>query len=400
MSVRKMRGKQEGFAVVSLLVLMVALGAALYYFTEVRRDFIFEQEVAADGARLAQGVIGLRGAIADQQAGILPPTWPGAVGTVSGFDFLKPPSCGGHPQNPPSGYLPCSYNGGFYGPRISWKHGVENDPLRGIQVSWVGTFRAQQLPGRDERTRTLVAQKLVNAILNHQTAAFSNFISGLANVPLNDSGRTNPPTIDEMADPANWGNILVRVDTNPNFDLWLRVDGTNRMRANLNAGGFSIGNAQDGDFRGNVRVSGRAQVDQGLISRGVIDAEQGIFTTDIYLDSVRRFASQGVYDVSVVHGGANYIVNKPDCSNAGGNPQIYAAMQSSGSINDTGVYNGDALYDSFVRVFDIGSAWMVVPQVRGTRFGLAVQGGQLVLTKQVNSNVAPNAAIVLMRRCS
>lgn len=391
---------QGGFAVVGLLVMMIATGAFLFYYAEMRRDIVFEQEVAAEGTQLAQGIVALRGAIADQQAGTLPIGWPGPNGTATGFEFLKPPSCGGHPSNPPNGYLPCSYQAGRYGNAIRWKIDIANDPNNGVQVSWVGTFRANQLPGRNESTRTLVAQKLLNAILNNQTAAFATFVSGLANVPITDSDRVTPPTVDEMGDPANWGNVLVRVDTNPNFDLWLRVDGTNRMRANLNMGGFSIGNARDGDFQGNLRVSGRAQIDEGLISRGVVDAEQGIFTTDVYLNSVRRFASQAIYDVSVVHGGNSYIVNKPDCSNAGGNPQIYAAMQSSGSINDTGIYRGDALYDSFVQVVDRGESWQIVPRVRGTQFGLTVQNGQLVLTKRVNNATAPNAAIVLMRRCA
>ncbi|MEA1987762.1 MAG: hypothetical protein U9N57_00975 [Pseudomonadota bacterium] len=235
------------------------------------------------------------------------------------------------------------------------------------------------------------------------------------------------------------GEIVMKVSNNSAVSSWLLTNGQNNMNADLDVGGYSVVNAQDGDFSGTLNSSdlnvttdasvgnnlivgnnlgvvngivsdtgdiiaaaGKLQASNGVDILGVgnltiadgrisiknvtpgtdyygadsakkadltlqsdtemvlqFDSGSGLLVVDgdTYNTDINRYASQAVYDVSIVANGAP--VNKPTCP-VGKTPQVFLGA-SSFSRNDTvkpigavSVYAIDngALWNAYLEILD------------------------------------------------
>jgi len=218
------------------------------------------------------------------------------------------------------------------------------------------------------------------------------FYQVFANVPvaaINDGDKALPPGV-------NAGRIVMLAQNTPSNDMWLRTDGTNRMLADLNAGGNSLVNVNHADLAGDIDVSGRARIEDGLlVTAGLVQADAGIQTTDVMLTGINRSASQAIYDAEVLTGAASYIVPKPNCTSVGTQPAIYASIQSSGSPPG----NTDALYNTEALVTDNGASWTVTPWSIGVTHGLQLSGFNLSMTRTYSQAQAPSMSVVVLRKC-
>jgi hypothetical protein len=379
--------RERGSALLSAII-AVSIFTALFLAWMVWQAKQEEIDKAnAAGKSLAQFGLGVRGFIAAVQSN---PSL--ATGTRTGFAWLKPPSCGGLATNPAVGYLSCAYNGGEYGERFTTRIEVDaaNNAVQ-ARVSYV-----VPLPVNGNSSAVAIASRIAAAASGSAVATVDNaFVTVLSNVA--DDAST-PATAASMA--ANRGRVLMLVDNAPSNDQWLRTDGTNRMLANLNMGGFSIGNARDASFSGNVRVSQAMQVDQGLtVTTGSADLRGGVVTTDVAMTDIGVFASQGIYAAEVLTGSTSYQVAKPRCSASASVPKIFASLQATGTTNVDG-YQADSIYSSRVDVTDAGGVWVVTPVLIGTRLDMAVSGSTITLNKS-NPTITPrDARIVVLRKCS
>jgi len=380
------RRQQRGYALLATALAIVLFSTVVLMSSRDMTRRAYERRADAEGQQAAQFAIGIRGLIARAQAD--PSLLPG--GTQTGVGWLKPPSCGGLASNPVEGYVPCTYTGGAYG--SSYQTGLTRDAATNF-ITARTTFMIPRL-GNGPRDNIMFADNLVsNALASQSLPNSGTFFSAWANVAENATGPRNP------GDTANAGRVVLLASNAPTNDAFLRTDGTNHMLANLNMGGMSIGNAADARFSGDVRVDQRVQVRDGLTAtHGAVDMRAGAITTELALTSIGKYASEGIYDAQVLTGAASYNLSKPDCSQAGNSPGIYAAIQSSGTPN-AGGYRGDALYGSRVDVADHGSFWQVIPVVQTARFDLGREGNDIVLTKHVDSHQAASVRILTMRRC-
>jgi hypothetical protein len=379
--------RQAGSALLGAII-AVSLFTAIFIAAMVWQAKQQEIERAnSAGKALAQFGLGLRGFIAAVQSN---PAL--GNGVRAGYVWLKPPSCGGLASNPAVGYLPCTYNGGEYGDNFSTRFQIDaaNNAVQ-ARVSYV-----VPPPVNGNGSAVTVAARIAAAASGISTASVDNaFVTVLANVADDAIAAGNAATMT-----ANPGRVLMLVDNAPSNDQWLRTDGTNRMLANLNMGGFSIGNARDAAFSGNVRVNQAMQVDQGLtVTTGSADLRGGVVTTDVAMTDIGVFASQGIYSADVLTGQTSYQVAKPRCSATASVPKIFASLQATGSTNVDG-YVADSIYSSRVDVSDAGGVWVVTPVLVGTRMDVAVSGSTIVLNKS-NATITPrDARIVVLRKCS
>lgn len=379
--------RQGGYILVATLLAVVILSGAMMMVYRAQARSVEIQQSAGDGAQMAQMALGLRGLVAAIQADIsLLPAAP-----QTGVTWLKPPSCGGLATNPVAGYVPCTYTGGAYGAQFStsFTHVAATNAIEARTTFVVPSV------GGSQRAAILRADRIVQSARADHAAPSGVYFSAWSNVPANAVGPVTPA----LLNPADAGRVVMVASNAPSNDIYLRVDGTNQMLANLNMGGMSIGNARDGRFTGDVRVEGRAQVDQGMVVQGPSDLRGGVVTSEIALTSVGHYASEGIYQAQVLTGATSYTVNKPDCSQAGNNPGIYAAMQGTGTLNRTG-YTADAIYSARADVVDMGTRWVVTPVMQGTKFDMTLAGTTLNFTRTVVAAPPPaDMRILVMTRC-
>lgn len=365
---------------------------------EERRQMI--STARAEGEQLGQVVIGLRGFIAGMQAepSMLP------AGEMSGINWLKAPSCGGLATNPAEGYVPCSMTGGrfsrdqsaaVHGYRTRFTRNAMTNEIEARLHFIVHPLGSGRSAGATNERAILLAEHVVQSAKSQQSNPNNGtFFNAFANVPLGATaphGATHPGT--------NSGRVVVVVNNAPSQDIFLRTDGTNRMLANLDMGEMSIANALDGRFKGDVRVENRLQVDKGLtVKDGLADFQAGVVANEVLLTSIGKHVSEGIYDARVFTGANEYSIAKLDCTRAGNDPGIYAALQSTGTPNQYG-YVADAIYESRVDVIDNGGHWTVRPMVQGVRFDLQRQSNDIVLRRSLHSVNASAARILVMRRC-
>ena len=378
--------------VVFAIAIISAIVVTLIRF-EDRRQMI--STALAEGEVLGQFVIGLRGFMAAAQANpaLLP------SGAQQGVDWLKSPACGGRPGNPPAGHVPCNFSGGTLGTlyRTRFTRDLATGAIE-IRTSFiVPRWGGAEAAGATNRNAILIAERVVAAAKAAQSNPNNGvFFAAFANVA---EAANAPHSATSGAPGGNSGRVVLVVTNAPSHDIFLRTDGTNQMLANLNMGGMSISNARDARFGGDVRVDERLQVRAGVtVTQGTGDFRAGVVTTDAFLSDVNRYASQGFYDAEVYTGAGSYAVAKPDCSRAGNNPGIYAALQSTGTPNDWG-YVADALYEARVDVTDLGNAWRVEPVLLGTRFDLSRSEADIVMSKNVHTVPTQSARVLVMRRC-
>jgi hypothetical protein len=403
MSRRSLRKQRGAAGLIGLLVALGLAGAAVggYALMLQRQYRITYAEI--EGQALSQFAVGLRGYVASIQAN--PALLTSSPVTQTGVNWLKAPTCGGIATNPPEGFVPCNFTGQTLGNTYSTT--ITRDAFTNNMEARLAV-RVALLDG-DPRGQTLTAERVVESALRQQSLpANGMFYEAFANVPLN---ATAPGPV--VPAPADVGRVLVVVNNAPSNDIFLRTDGTNQMRGNLNFGGFSVRNARDGRFSGDMRVEGRAQIDNDLIvTQGVADLRGGaivgsstVDNSGLFLDSIQRFAETGIYQAEVLTGSQIYTISVPDCSRSGGggvpggSPAIYTSIQSTGSINYDGTYRADAMYDARVDVERIGSTWWIRPVVRGTRFQLTQTGGIITLDRSLQQVNPADMRIVALVRC-
>lgn len=380
--------RQRGYMLIGMMFAIALAAGALTMYARYQDRKIQIVRAEIEGQQAGNFAIGLRGLIATTQANpaLLP------AGVMNGVDWLKSPGCGGLATNPPEGYVPCSYTGGTFGDlyRTRFTRDIPTNAIEARTSFIVPTY------GNSPANRILMAERVAQAALSSSSLPNNGmFFTAFANTPAAANGPlpagTNPG--------ANAGRVVMLANNAPSNDIWLRTDGTNQMLANLNMGGLSIGNALDARFTGDVRVDRRVQVRDGLtVTNGPTDLRGGVVTNEVALTSIGKYVTEGIYDARVYSGSTQYMIAKQDCSQAGGNPGIYAAMQSTGTPNVAG-YSGDALYESRVDVTDLGASWRVRPVVRTSRFNLAVDGTDLVLEKRLATRTPIDMRILIMRRC-
>lgn len=348
-----------------------------------------------EGQALGQFVIGLRGFAAAAQAE--PSLVPGTP--QSGVDWLKAPECGGLASNPVEGYVPCNFTGETFGALYLTTFTLE--PVT-RQMEFRTTFQVPTFDGgRPQGSTNTPTMLMAEQLVLHALAGQSNpnngvFFAAFANVAAN----ANAPHDMAAGLPGEDAGRVVAVVTNaPNQDIFLRVDGTNQMLANLNMGGFSISDARDGRFSGDVRVEGQVQVEKGLtVTDGPADFRKGVVADEVFHTGINKYLSEGIYDAEIYTGATSYIIPKIDCTAVGSEPGIYTVLQGTGTPNDGG-YTGDAMYSARIDVVDQGSSWRVTPLVQTTKLDMKREGTDIVLYKTVHDAVASTQRILVMRRC-
>jgi len=377
--------KQRGYLMVEvgLAILVASAMVMMLYRQQARRERI-EQD-AGNGQELVQFAVGLRGFIAAAQSnpGIIPGT------AQTGVNWLRPPACGGLATNPAQGYVPCSYTGGRYGSLLS------TTITRNAATNFIEARSSFFVPATSP-DRVVRAERIAQAArAAAATAPGGVFFAAYANVPTTANGPVNPAAMAA----ADRGRVLMIASNAPSNDIYLRTDGTNKMLANLNLGGFSLANALDARFSGDVRIQGRAQIDTGMTVVGAADMQGGIITNEMALTSINHYVTEGIYDAKVYSGAASYTIPKPNCAQAGNNPGIYAALQSTGDPNAGGGYVADAVYQARVDVNDTGASWTVIPRLYATRIDMAMNGSNLQMTKTVVPGDTTAMKVLIMTRC-
>lgn len=384
---------QLGYGSIVALLLATTLAASAFAAWAGFEDRRQRNQVAEiEGNALAQFGVGLRGMVAAVQANpaLLP------AGPQLGVDWLKAPACGGLAGNPATGHVPCEFTGGSFGSLYVTTFS------RNPATNFVEARTSFVVPvlGGDPGQRPIVAERLAEGALRQQTSPLNGmFYQVWANVPANAVAPRNPA----LAPGVDAGRVLMLAQNAPSNDIWLRTDGTNRMLADLNVGGNSLVNVNHADLAGDIAVGGRARVRQGLqVTDGLAQFNRGVQTTDVMLTGINRTAGQAIYDADVLFGAASYIVPKPDCSAVGTAPAIYTAIQSTGTPPSNPGAPGlpsDALFNSEIRVTDLGASWLVEPFSIGVSHGLELAGFNLNLTRTYSQAAASTMAVLVLRKC-
>ncbi|HEU0197456.1 MAG TPA: hypothetical protein VFQ88_09620 [Nevskiaceae bacterium] len=434
---------QKGqYLVVAVLALSV-LSGTFALFQRTQSQYLAVQRARAQGAVLAQMGTGLLGFAAAVENGSRPP------GTYSGVNWLKPSTCGGLAGNPVAGYVPCTFNGGQYGSAMTT---AITSPSAGA-VQSVTSFRVAPT---GVTTGTLSPTvEAAGIALNAQAAAASPdgglYLTAVSNSPLPAGGAA--PTQINPADvtSADAGNVALVVSNAPSNAIYLRVDGTNEMLANLNNGGHSLVNAANGTFSGTVQSAadntgtltdtgaatvggalkaGSATVTGTLQSGGpaVLDASNAgqpnatpgltvsnyVSATDFHLTN-GSWLSGAANNYTWHTGQTSYHIAAPDCSavaTGGGamQPNIIAALQNTGLTPSapTGS-NSIILPDATVlQVTGGGSAgWTVTPLKYVKTMSLSEQPDPSTGLETVQMNVPsepglvadPSAQFMTMTNC-
>jgi hypothetical protein len=385
--------KQQGYtAMLGMLIAAAVLSTMIVTWARFEDQRQRKQFAEIEASALAQWGVGLRGIVAAIQANpaILP------AGPQFGVDWLKAPLCGGLATNPATGHVPCEFTGNSLGPLYT------TTIIRNPATNFIEARTTLVVPpiGGDPQTRPIIAEEMAEAALRQQTSPLNGmFYNVWANVPINAVNAGNKA----LAPGADAGRVLMLAQNAPSNDIWLRTDGTNRMLADLNAGGNSLVNVNHADLAGDIDVDGRARVRNGLqVTNGLAQFDQGTQTTDVMLTGINRTASQAIYDAEVLFGAASYIVPKPNCASVGTQPAIYASIQSTGTPPPNPGAPGvpsDALYNSEVRVTDNGASWLVEPVSIGVSHGLQLAGFNLSLVRNYSQANAASMTVTVLRKC-
>lgn len=387
------RGQMAIGAAIAVAIMAIALATWFVVQARQQNDYLANQE----GASLAQFAVGVRGYIAAVEGGSQ--TMPSNPYTGTGLVWLKAPTCGGPATNPAAGYIPCSFMGLPLAP--SYSTTITKTPLTNTIEARTSFMVPAYGGGNGSAAQAIMASKVVAATLSQQTLpANGTFLTAYANTPV---GANAPVTASAIA-PADRGRVLLIANNSPSNDVFLRVDGTNQMLADLNMGGKSVKNAQDGSFAGSVRVQGTQEIDNGLsVTSGVSDLRGGVIAPDTEITSVGHMASQALYDMQVLTGMPTYTVAKPNCAQANmgaSQPSIYVAMQGTGT---PGAVGGDAMYEAHADVADMGASWAVTPTAHATTFSLTgnAVGGNLTLNlnKSVSAENPADQVLLVMTKC-
>lgn len=255
-----------------LIGLLLAISVALTMIPIAMQNYlhqIVDQEAAASGKQLADLALGVQSFIVAAQSN--PALIPGAP--VTGSAWLKPPSCGGLATNPAKGYIPCSFPS--YG---------ANDTLFNANYTTYFTNNAGLIEARttlkvqflgDPRNGSTIAAKIANAAMGSSASAGgggNTFFQAYANAPYT----TNASSVVPYGNP-NYGRVTLVTSNASSQSIFLRVDGTNQMLANLNMGGNDLINAKNINASGNATIAGNvtASAFQTNPGGGQFNSDQG-----------------------------------------------------------------------------------------------------------------------------
>lgn len=225
----------------------------------------YERHRSADrnGQALAQMAVGLSAYIDAVQGGSAHLS--GNPMVENGFNWLKPPTCGGLASNPAAGFVPCAFDpgadGAFFVTTISTLPATGTTQAvtmlcagpESTRPSVAGTC-AGPSAGTDGRKRMLLqAAMIANAARADAPPHDAGFVSAFSNTPPSATTQYTPRQV-VTGNPFTQGLVTLIVNDNPNQDPFLRVDGTNHMLANLNVGGHNIADADGATFTGTVQT--------------------------------------------------------------------------------------------------------------------------------------------------
>lgn len=373
--------------VVFLGLFAVFLASSLIYW----RGYQITQRAEGYGQTLAQFAAGERSYIAAVQGGTVTPF----AGTVAGVNWLKPTSCGGTIPTP-TGFIPCSFDGGPLGPsyQTTITQAAGSVTLRTYFTLPLGFITQAGLTEAAAETANVAQAKSA-------MPASGTFFNAYANVPITANGPVSVSAIGA----ADRGRVLAVVSNTAANDIWLRTDGTNTMLADFNGGGHNIVNVTNGSFSGNLTtytmatggnatVGGNAGVTGNLNVNGAtqlngqvtinnnaqvngnvtLASGKNVSANDVYLQGLGIYAAQGVLaGIQTLTGTTWYAVGKPNCSAYGTTPAIYASVQNAGNAAAAPAANGQtpsAIYESFVQYSDQGTYWAVTPTLKYVSYQL------------------------------
>ncbi|HEX7324445.1 MAG TPA: hypothetical protein VF292_03700 [Rhodanobacteraceae bacterium] len=426
-----------GLAIATALLAIIVAGLALEFAR-------YERQQAADrnGQALAQMATGLSAYIDAVQGGTVHVL--GNPEVEYGFAWLKPPTCGGLPGNPTTGFVPCAFdpgaNSAFFVttvqtlPATGTTQAVTmlcagND---GVQPSLAGTCAGPDANTDGRRRMLLQAAMVARAARANAPPHDAGFVSAFSNTPPGAPTQLTPQQV-VTGNPFTQGLVTLVVNDNPAQDPFLRVDGSNHMLANLNVGGHGIADASTGDFSGvvtmgsltdngaanvtgiadlhNTNVAGTLGVGQkatfytttqtigAATLNGPVTATDGATISNLNVDGQAtvggdvkaadvQSTQNGTWLSSAVHtsyfltGKTQYTVPAPQCTTNSPTPEIYVAIKDTGAS-----YPSPAVNDYSVGTTGNGP-WVVYPMQQAMTYTVS---GQLSTTGSLSGSLNPIA---------
>ena len=150
----------------------------------------------------------------------------------TGVNWLKDPSCGGPSSNPAGGFLPCGFP---------------------TQTSLGQTYRTTfTKTGGVLAASTTISKPVLVGLKGYEAVLASKISATASATPGNISGVGADTFYDYSANPSvniassnasanpNFGTVRSTASTNPAFGAWLRTDGSNAMKADIDMNGHSL----------------------------------------------------------------------------------------------------------------------------------------------------------------
>ncbi len=399
---RPRRRKQSGYVTLigMLMALALAIGALPWVIEMQERDREADR-AEKTGKQLAQISAGLNQYMSEIQSG------EGHPEEINSLAPLRPESCEPAEAVKEEGFIPChvastdrsdTYLRGDYEIQLI-EFGADDE---GIEVQLLLEIENPRNPDR----RAAIAQYVANEVALSQESASAGFYDGVyANIERDVfDGQTPVSLMDPedlyrdvdgnltVEDANNHGRLLMVLSNRATDDRWLRVDGTNQMEANLDAGDNSIVNADSIDAAGNLVLGEDAYIGGGsviqenlevdgdisggsdIISEGDIVSEGNIFTDgdivaeegnvvaeDAFLENAGMRASTGVFHQEVIDapGSVDFQGNCGD----GLEPRIFTSIQS--VIGHDAGNGATAIHGIRTIVDGGGGSYQITPQVIG-----------------------------------
>jgi hypothetical protein len=320
---------QRGIALITELMLVLMISSVLLTLYHDRdQNQRIEESAEEIGTRLAQYNSAVQRWIAFNPS-------PGNT-TKYGVTWLKPTSCGGNVNDPASGFLDCDFPASTkYGQ--TYRTSITYDSVIGV-VKCVSTLSRPTRPIANKPLQyygTFAAEIAVAAI--SQPSSLANPVSGMfADYTPNPGLTIASATLANAA----FGTVQAVASNAGSSDAWLRTDGSNMMKADLNGGGkdainFDNLNANEDVNAGQniTAMNGHITAENGdlratgniITTAGVVYGEDMVIDRAILSTNYRPRASQAVYEVKKVRN--EDTVSAPTCPNFR-NPLIFATPHS------------------------------------------------------------------------
>lgn len=272
-----MRRQQGGYALLSTILALVVIGAALPSLLAYYQEVQVRREAEAAGLEAARLTSAVRSYLSEQTTNAfsaLPPLPTPNQRAASyvrydGTRWLKGQDCVGGLASKP--FLPCSAGETIDGKSVAT---YIFNRVSGSTVVPTATIYVDEFTDYDGTVRLDLTSRAADAANGAQPVVSATTVTGAGGVVATSAS----PVVGmfygfyPFAADSAWsyptptptvGSLIAEVSGAPELDSWLRTDGSNQMHAALNMGGNRIKNLAgiDGDFdvAGNVDVSGVVQ---------------------------------------------------------------------------------------------------------------------------------------------